>query len=231
MAKAKKVTRKQLLKEPDEFITFSGRLIQFGMTYKKQLIYGLAALVLVLAVFSGMRYLNKRSENQASNALGDLLKTYADAESQKDGLKTYNAVADGFKTVLDKYANRSAGKLARLLFADVCYNAAKYDQAIAQYEKALKDYDDFPWVKDLALSGLAYCYEAKKDFATAAKYFQMVADNAESAFNSEALMDLGRVLAAAGDSEKSRATYQKLIKEHPDAMYIKIAQELVAQQS
>jgi hypothetical protein len=32
--KPKKVSRKKLLKEPDEFITFSGKLIQFGQTYR-----------------------------------------------------------------------------------------------------------------------------------------------------------------------------------------------------
>lgn len=231
MAKTKRVTRKQLLKEPDEFITFSGRLIQFGMAHKTQLVYAAAGLVLLVAILTGVRVFGNRSENKASVALGDVLKSYSEAAAQKDPKLIYTTVADEFKTVLDKYSSRSAGKLTRLLFADLCYKAARFEEAIELYEKSLKDYSNQPWVKDLALNGLAYSLEAKGDFPAAAKYYQMIAADAESILKAQALMNLGRVQVSAGESEKSLATFKQLIAEHPDAMYIKLAREYVGQKS
>jgi tetratricopeptide (TPR) repeat protein len=231
MAKAKRVTRKQLLKEPDEFITFSGRLIQFGMAHKNHLVYAAAGLVLIVAILTGVRFLGNRSEDKASLALGNVLKSYSEIASQKDVNLIYTTVADGFKAVIDNYSSRSAGKLARLLFADLCYKAARYDEAIVLYEKSLKDYSDQPWVKDLALNGLAYSLEAKGDFAAAVKYYQMIAADSESILKAQALMNLGRTQAAAGEKEKSLATFKQLIDQHPDAMYIKLAREYVGQKS
>ena len=47
MAKIRKKTRKELLKEPDEFITISGKLIRFAVAHKNQLIYALGVIVAV----------------------------------------------------------------------------------------------------------------------------------------------------------------------------------------
>ena len=43
MAKQKRVTRKQLLKEPDEFITTTGRIIAWGRKYTRQVAYAAGA--------------------------------------------------------------------------------------------------------------------------------------------------------------------------------------------
>ena len=56
MAERKKVSRKKLLKEPDEFITFSGRMFQFVMKHKTQLTYAVSIVVALIAVLSGYRF-------------------------------------------------------------------------------------------------------------------------------------------------------------------------------
>ena len=52
MAAAKK-TRKELLKEPDEFITLSSRVLGFIATYKKTIGYACFGALLAAALFSG----------------------------------------------------------------------------------------------------------------------------------------------------------------------------------
>ena len=54
MAKKKRVTRKELLKEPDEFMTFTGKLVQYVRDYQKQLMYGFSALVLIIIIMCVM---------------------------------------------------------------------------------------------------------------------------------------------------------------------------------
>ena len=56
MAKKRKKTRKELLKEPDEFMTLSGKLIKFAVEHKKQLTYGLGIILALVVIISGVRF-------------------------------------------------------------------------------------------------------------------------------------------------------------------------------
>lgn len=65
MAKKKRVTRKQLLKEPDEFLTVSAKTIQF-MANNRRLVFGVAIGVVVAALaVAGLRYSSQVSERKA----------------------------------------------------------------------------------------------------------------------------------------------------------------------
>ena len=61
----KKKTRKQLLKEPDEFITFTGKAITFVTGYQKQISYTLCAIVAIALIFFGYRFFAQRAETKA----------------------------------------------------------------------------------------------------------------------------------------------------------------------
>ncbi|MBI4800488.1 MAG: hypothetical protein HY794_17495, partial [Desulfarculus sp.] len=64
-----KVDRKKLLKQPDEFLTFSDRAIRWGKQNLKMLTIGGSALILAITVTLGIQaYLNYRS-SQAGQAL------------------------------------------------------------------------------------------------------------------------------------------------------------------
>ena len=65
MAKKKRVTRKQLLKEPDEFLTFSAKAIAYSRENQKQISYALIGIVVVLVLFFGFRYFSNLSERRA----------------------------------------------------------------------------------------------------------------------------------------------------------------------
>ena len=65
----KRVTRKQLLKEPDEFITFSNRMIRLGAEYKQQLMIAAGFFCAVVLIYVGMQYVSARSRAKALNLL------------------------------------------------------------------------------------------------------------------------------------------------------------------
>ena len=72
MAKQKRVTRKQLLKKPDEFITTTGRIIRWGRQYTRQVAYAAVAFLLFLVVITGYRYYSNNAENRAFSLLDKL---------------------------------------------------------------------------------------------------------------------------------------------------------------
>ena len=130
----KKVTRKELLKEPDQFITFSGRLIAFGQRYRRQLTYTGMSVLALLVVFTATRYFIARSENRAFALLDQYSIQYRQALSGKGAGPAMEAVQQGFETLIDGYGSRTAGRLARIRYGDICYAAGRYERQRGRYQ-------------------------------------------------------------------------------------------------
>ena len=226
MAK-KRVTRKQLLKEPDEFITFSGKLIRFGVENKVQISIALGIFFALLLLIAGTRFFSDRAENKAFAMLERSLARYDTILKDKGAQQALGEVEKNFREILEKYSRKNGGKIARLAYANICYQGGDPEQAIDLYNKALRDFDDKPYLKNIALSGLAYCYEAKQDYPAAIKFFVMIASGSGPILKDEALFNLGRLYVETGNKEKSAEAYKKIVSEYSDSIYIELAREKV----
>ncbi|MBU0545435.1 MAG: hypothetical protein KKH97_08865, partial [Proteobacteria bacterium] len=172
MAK-KKVTRKELLNAPDEFITFSGKLLKIMATYKVQLLYAVGLLILIGIIFSGISYFSYRSEGQAFAMLEKTMKNYEVSLKKNGSEKAFKEIKNDFIKIIDKYSGNSGGKIARIEFANISINSGDTAGAIDLYRKALEDFSDNQTVKNIILSNLGYAYEEKNDLKSAVKYFEM----------------------------------------------------------
>jgi tetratricopeptide (TPR) repeat protein len=148
-----------------------------------------------------------------------------------DPNKAYQEAGKNFGVILEKYSNRKGGKLARFAYADICYDAGDYDKAIANFSKLLVDFNDEPFLKNLVLSGLGYSYNAKKDYKTSAKYFEMIVTTPDYTNKDEALFNLGELYAKIGEKDKSLDAFKKILSDHTGSMYTAIAKEKIAWQS
>lgn len=227
MAKSK-ISRKKLLKEPDEFITFTGRLIAFGRTYQNQLIGGLTAFFIILALISTVRYFSAKSEAEAALLLANTQTKYQEALSSGGAEDAFAKVESDFKRLFDEYSGKAAGRQARLIFADICFNAKKIDRAIDLYEVALKDWSRTSAIKNLILNSLGYAYESKDDFKKAVTYYEQVRKGSETIGKADAIYNLGRIYAKLDDQEKSKDAYSNLDKNYPDYVYAQIVKAAVA---
>ncbi len=225
MAKKRRVTRKELLKEPDEFITFTGKMIQFVRTYQNQLLYGIGALVLIVLIVSGVRLYTSWKENKAFTSLGKAMSQYDENRSSKSEATDLNDVKQSFQNVAEKYSGYDGGKLARMMYANICYESGDYDAAIANYTKALQEFSDDPSITLFIQSSLGYAYEAKQDYQTAIEYFEQVASSPSTFLKDEALYNLGRLYAKAGDTEKSKKAFDRILSDHPDSIYVEMVKE------
>lgn len=225
MAKKKRVTRKQLLKEPDEFITFSGKLIQFGMQYKTQLTYVGAILVALIVVVSGYRFFSIRSENNAQALLNQAVAKYQTTLNGQDSEKAYQTVSEDFQLILNKYGTKNSGKIARVTFANICFDAGDYARAIELYRQSLEDFKNHAFMNNLIRSDLGYAHEQLNDIPLAVSYFEKIAENQEPILRDEALFNLGMLYEKSGDHQKSADAFKRIVTEHPDSMYIEIVKE------
>lgn len=224
MAK-KRVTRKALLKEPDEFMTFTGKLIQFVRTYQQYILYGTGALVLIVLVFSGFRYYRGWQGDRAYASLEKAIAAYKATGAEEKDLP---AAKQNFETVVDKYAGYSGGKIARVLYANICYELGDYDSAIEAYTKALEEYVSQPSLKTFIQSSIGYAYQAKQNYQAAADQFEAMVSDPAVYMKDEALFNLGILYAKLGRMDESRKAFQKILSDYADSSYIEIVKEQLA---
>ena len=228
MAKKKKITRKMLLNKPDEFITLTSRLFALAIKYKTQISYGLSVLIVFVIAVASFSYFSHKAETRAFDMLEQGIQKYTTIMKNDGQDKAYLAVEKDFQMILDKYSKKDAGKLTKVVYANICYNSGNFDRAIALYNKALHDFKANRSYKNIILSSLGYSYEGNKDYKSAIKYFEMIASGSDSIMKDEALFNLGRLYAATGNYGSSKEAYNKIISEFPDSIYIKLVKETVA---
>lgn len=228
MAKKKKVTRKELLKKPDEFLTFSAKMLNFAIEHKAQLSIAVGGLFALIIIISGIRYYSVRAEENALVLLGKTMSKYEDLLKDNKPHEAYPEVKEDFQQILDKYSGKDGGKLARIIYANICYKGGDSDKAIKLYNRALRDFGSNLSLKNSILSGLGYAHESKKDYKTAAEYFEMVASGPDSIMKDEAFFNLGRIYAEMSDKEKSTEAFKKIVSDYENSMYIDIAKEKIS---
>jgi tetratricopeptide (TPR) repeat protein len=214
----KKKTRKQLLKEPDEFISFTAKAITFVTGHQKQISYILCAIVAIALILFGYRFFAQRAETKAFTLLGQTQSKYDTLKETSSETAAYSQVSEAFQNIIKKYGGNAAGKIARVIYANISYDAAQYEKAIALYKQSLSDFKDDKFVYNMILSDLGYAYQRVEDGQNAAAYFEKAAAAKDSPICEEALFNLGLMYEKSGETAKSQKTLQEILNNHPDSI-------------
>jgi tetratricopeptide (TPR) repeat protein len=228
MAAIKK-SRKELLKKPDEFITFTGRAIRFVSDYQKPISYALCAVLAIVLIVFGYRFFAQRAEAKAFSMLKQTMTKYEAHKKETSADEAYKKVAEELQTIVAKYGGNAGGKLARASYANISYNAGEYNKAIELYKQSLDDFKDHPMVYNLILSGLAYAYGQLGDNSNAVTYFEEIISSKNSGNRDEALFNLGVLYEKLGDTDKSHEAFKQILSGYPNSMYFDIVEEKLAQ--
>lgn len=228
MAKKKRVTRKQLLKEPDEFLTFSAKALKFAVEYKTQVTWAISGLFGIIVTITAINYFLNTAENRAFDMLDQSMAKYNEILEAGGPIEAADDVGSDFQMILEKYQGRKGGRFARLIYADICFKAGKMDKSIELYQLALEDFASMQPYKNLILNSLGMAYEEKQEYASAVEYLERITTTAEKLMKNESLFALGRIYAAMGQKEKSTAAYNQLIEEYPGSPNVEIARDKVS---
>ncbi|MGD8492763.1 MAG: tetratricopeptide repeat protein, partial [Desulfobacterales bacterium] len=148
---AKYKSRKDLLKKPDEFITLTGRAIAIARDYQNQISYALLAIVAIGLIFLGYRFFAQRAETKAFAMLQETQSAYQTQKAASSAKEAYSKVSQSFEDIIKKYGGNAGGKLARVIYANISYDAGQYENAIALYKQSLNDFQDDAAVYNLIL--------------------------------------------------------------------------------
>jgi predicted negative regulator of RcsB-dependent stress response len=227
VAAAAKKTRKELLKEPDEFITLSSRMVGFIAAHKKIIGYICFGVLLVAVLFSGYIGYSGWRESAAAAQLAQALAKYERLRAETSQDKAVQGVAEDFRRILDDYGNRSNGSIARVLYANLCYEAGDFKQAAELYQTSLTRFADDPLMRFLLLKSLAYTHEGLKDDAAAVAYFEQALAAGQKNLQDDVLFHLGDLYARLGDPQKSSAAFTRLLSDHQDSVFVNMVRERV----
>jgi len=228
VAAAAKKTRKELLKEPDEFLTFSSRLIGFIAAHKKAIGNVFLGVLLAAAAFSGYLWYSGHQESAAAAQLSQALGKYERLRAETSQDKAVQAVAEDFQRIFSDYGSRSNGSVARVRFANLCYEAGDFKQAAELYQQALARFADDPLMRFQLLKSLGYTHEGLKDDAAAVGYFEQALSMAQKNLQDDVLFQLGELYARLGDPQKSMQAFNRLLTDHQDSIYVNIVRERVS---
>ena len=225
---AKKLTRKELLKGPDEFLTISERAVLFVREHTRHFQYvGLAIVVLVLLYLGGngyLKYVNKKGQetyNQAYNALIQKVNdgTDQDALDKSEGL---------FQAVIDDYGLAKVSRLASPELAYLKFRDKKYDEAIPLYQTFMSDVPENSPYESLARLAIAACYEEKGDLAVAEQSLKEIISMEDDFIKEQAMLSLSRVYRLSEQKEKSKEVLNEFIEKYKDSSFAPLAQAYLA---
>jgi outer membrane protein assembly factor BamD (BamD/ComL family) len=222
MAK-KKVSRKQFLKAPDEFMSLSSRVLAFVKEQSRYFEYLGMALAAIILIYVGintyLKYINKKGQNVYNTAYSVLYKNMNPDMNPKE-LKRSEEL---FKEVRDRYGLSKVSQLALPELAYIKFLEKKYDEAISLYQKFLNKVSQGSPYQSVARLALAACYEEKGEFQKAVETLEQIMSGPDALFKEQAMQNLARDYRLAHQEEKSKKILKEFIKKYKNSRFLPIA--------
>jgi len=221
----KKLSRKELLKGPDEFLTLSSRAaIFFGAHLRELKIVGIAlAVILVgyLSVYAYMRHTNKKGQeayNLAYDTLTDTAKPGAIPEN--DEIKKAETL---FEQVINEYSMSKAARLSLPQVGHIKFTQENYDEAIRYYDRFAEKISGHKEYEDLTSLALALCHEAKGELKRAISILTPLVEDPDNPFRETAMLSLERLYRLDNQPDKAHDILKKFVQEYKASPFLPMA--------
>ena len=219
MAK-KKLSRKELLKNTDEFLTLSGKVVLYFNQHMHQLRLigiGLVAIaVLYLSVWGYMKHTNKKGQAAYNVAYDTLVQSLQSENAVEDSIKKSEGL---FEEVISDYGMSKAADLALAQVGHAKFTNKQYDDAIDYYEEFSTKSSDNEAYETLTLLALAACHEAKGEMKKAAGILDGIIETSDNPFRENAMLNLERIYRLDNQPEKADEILKTFAKEYANSPF------------
>jgi tetratricopeptide (TPR) repeat protein len=227
MAKKKRVTRKQLLKEPDEFLTFSAKALQFAAENRKTIGRALIGLLVVVLAVALVRYFMGLSERRGYLVFEEGLSHYEAQISGEKSAAVLEIAKERFAKALQDYGSTRAAELSLPFYGDMRYEEGQYDKAVELYEEALEEFTEQESLKKLIWNNMAYAYEGKQDYEAAISCWQKIVGSQSPFLKGDAYFNMGRMYEAMEKDEEARKAYKRVVEDYAESVHFRVAKDKV----
>lgn len=216
------------LRQPDEFITLSSKLLRQVIEHRNKIIAALGGIVVLVLAFSIVDHFSQKAEEQSFSLLSKALDRYDTLQNESDVVEAYSGVKEDLNYIIENFGNKSGGKLANFFLANCSFAAEEYETSIALYRKSVEDFRGVAPFGSLAKSSLGYALARQGDHKAAVEVFKELSDTGAPGMEDEVLFALFRQYAAIGMADLQQETARKLIEAYPDSIYSNVVKEKVA---
>ena len=222
----KKISRKELLKEPDEFLTTTAQVINYSRKNPRQVTIGVIIAVAILA--GALSFYGYRSHQQAMSLhmFDEALRHYHkefDSPTPPTAEALDKLLAE-FQAVAEAYRSYPVGDQARLYCGHVLYQKGDFKGALVQYESLQSSSLVQKGLEPLVLYHLAMTRFALKDYDHAEKLFTQLSKDTNSPYRREAFSAIAHIYESMGKNKEAVQAYNQYLKmfpEAPDAAFIR----------
>ncbi len=190
------------------------------MKNKKALIYGILAVIIIVAGFLAYRtYVAAPREDEASTAMAKGQDYFANQQFDK-ALNGDGATFKGFKAIASDYSSTDAGNLANLYAGLCCANLNKWADAAKYLEEYSPANDEMVSPAAMGALGNAYAHLNQLDKAveTLKKAAKMADSKAEGDANNSLsptfLIQAGEILESQNKKDEALQIYQDIKKKY-----------------
>jgi len=222
MAK-KRVTRKELLKKEDEFVSLSARIYQYVAAHRAQIQWAAVSLAAILVIILGVSLYFRHLNQKALAAYNMAYKSLVSDTSSQAAEESIRRSTEELDRLIREYGWTKMATLAIPQLAYLKFGQGNYDEAISLHNAYLEKLGDKSMYRPMAYFGLAACYEAKRDYESAIRFLEKIIENDAAFLKEEAMFSLGRMYDLSGRRELSKDTFQKFVSRFPQSPLLPLA--------
>lgn len=216
---ARRKIRRKELKKPDEFITFSSRIIAWCQDNTRIVIGVLASVAVLILITSAVFLIKAKRETKARDMYEEALALYQDESSGNDDTVNYSMATTKLEEIKQRYHSTTVAINALMDLGNIYFQVGDYEKAISCYTDFLQRTDVSHPLYDQAFESLGETYEAKGSWQEAAEVYQRLASEGTPAYQAQAQLYLGRVYEAIGDKQKAIIHYNNYLNDSPALIF------------
>lgn len=202
----KKKVKKQL--KGDEFVAAINKIIQFAKSRTKEIIAVGLAIMVVVIIFLGVKYVQARGSKKQSQILADIVQLSGKLETEPGKLEELEKLG----------GNGKFSRLAYVKIAAYLYEQGELDKALDVLENIPTHKKDLIYYQALDLKAQVYTAQDKHDQALA--IYQGIEDeNPEDYALDIVLFKKAKILLGQDKQEEALVLFKKIQEDFPQTFY------------
>jgi tetratricopeptide (TPR) repeat protein len=205
-----KLSRKDL-KAPDEFITATGRVLNFAGQHLRIISFIVGGVTACVIVAWGLLTYVRGTEREAFASIWQV-----EAQLRSADVSGVPAAAvERLQRITQQFGAGEAQGYAWLYLGHVHYRQGDYNAAAAAYQRSAAQTQPGSLLWAIASMGSAYALEAGQELKPALEAYQRVIDAKPPGFLLEAYLGKGRTAEQGRDNETALAAYTAAAEQFP----------------